>query len=40
MANETYEAMMNEMKEAYCNKIDQCRESFTGAPRGYAEDEA
>ena len=23
-----------------CNKIDQCRESFTGAPRGYAEDEA
>jgi len=40
LANETYEAMMNEMKEAYSNKIDQCRESFTGAPRGHAEEEA
>lgn len=39
MANETYEAMMNEMKEAYCNKIDQCREAFTGDPRGAAEEE-
>ena len=40
MSNETYEAMMNEMKEAYCNKIDQCREAFTGDPRGAAEEEA
>ena len=39
MANETYEAMMSEMSEAYVNKIDQCREAFTGDPRGAAETE-
>jgi len=39
MSNETYEAMMSEMSEAYVNKIDQCREAFTGDPRGAAEEE-